>query len=169
MTRRAQGNILFGMVSATCLLLPGITQAQVSTPVVTLLGSGLYHYDYSITNTSPDDLFDVDIHVAPGPGVVSNVNTPGGFTSLYDSGLGLVAFTEDTALFTAAPLSGFTYDSAFAPVFSTFDANFAPLAGGITTTSGSTLAAVPEPGSVALFVSMSAMAGFAARRKRRRA
>jgi PEP-CTERM motif len=92
-----------------------------------------------------------------------------GFTSLYDSGLGLVAYTEDTDFFTPTPLSGFTYDSVFAPMPSTFDANFAPLAGGITVTSGSTLAAVPEPGSVALFASIGAVAGFATRRKRRHA
>ena len=88
--------------------------------------------------------------------------------SAYDSGLGLVSYLEDTSLFTTAPLSGFTYDSDFAPMTSTFDSNFAPLAGGITVTSGSTLAAVPEPGSVALFASMGAVAGFAARRKQRR-
>ena len=169
MTRRAQCNTLLGMVSATCLLiLPGIAHAQVSAPVVTLLGNGLYHYDYSITNTSADDLFDVDIQVMPGAGVVTNVSAPVGFMTAYDSGLGLVSYLEDTSLFTAAPLSGFTYDSGLAPMTSTFNANFAPLAGGITTTTGSTVAAVPEPGSIALFASMGAVAGFAARRKRRK-
>ena len=79
MTHRAQRNTLVGMVSATCLfLLPGIASAQVSTPTVTF-GNGLYHYDYSISNTSADDLFDVDIHVLPGYGRCQQCKRSGRF------------------------------------------------------------------------------------------
>ena len=167
MIRGKQYKLPLGIVGMLCLLtLPGIANAQVSVPVVTF-ANGLYHYDYSIVNTSADDLFDVSIHVLPGAGKVFNISAPIGFASAYDSVLGLVDFTEDTGLFTAAPLSGFTYNSGLAPMSSTFDANFAPLAGGITTTSGTTLAAVPEPGSIMLFASAGVIAGFATRRKRR--
>ena len=169
MPRRKQVRFFAGVAGAFCLsILPCASRAQVSSPVVTL-NNKLFHYNYSIRNTSANDLFDVDIHVLSGAGVVSNIVMPTGFTSLYDYGLGLVSFTEDTGAFTAVPLSGFGFDSAFGPHSSTFDSNYADLtSGNIITTSGSTLAAVPEPGSIALIGSFSVAAACALRRARRK-
>jgi len=157
------------MVGITAI--PGLVHAQaLITPTVTLLSNGAYHYNYSITNISADDLFDVDIQVLGGPGVVFNVGTPTGFTSLYDYGLGLVSYTEDTGVFsTNTAVTGFVYDSFKAPKLSSFTANQTPASGGIITTSGATLAAVPEPGSLALMGAISVVSLCALRRKRRSA
>lgn len=178
MIRQTQYKLSIGMVSVTCLLsLSGIAHAQVSMPAVTF-ANGLYHYDYSISNPSTDELLTVRIQVLPfdDPNTppnpnnpnnpVINVSAPAGFTSSYDPFNGFVGYTEDSSFFTAAPLSGFTYDSALAPMSSTFEAAFAG-GSGITTTNGTTLAAVPEPGSVALLGAMGAAACFAMRRRRR--
>ena len=99
-----------------------------------------------------------------------NVTAPAGFKGFYtDSVLGLVDYTEDSAFFTTTPLSGFTYDSLVAPQSSVFTASQLDLVnGGIVTTVDTTLAAVPEPGSVALLGSLSAAACFAIRRRRNR-
>ena len=178
MIRHAQYKFLSGIVSATCLfILPGIAHAQVSTPAVTF-ANGLYHYDYSIANTSADDLFTVTIQVLPFSDPVNansptnpnnpviNVTAPTGFLSSYDPVNGFIGFTEDSSFFTPAPLSGFTYDSTIAPMSSAFEADFFGT-NGITPTFGTTLAAVPEPGSIALLGAMSAAACFAMRRRRR--
>ena len=175
MIRHAQYKLLTGMISATCLfILPGIAHAQVSTPAVTF-ANGLYHYDYSITNATADDLFTVTIQVLPynDPNIqpdpnspnnpVINVTAPAGFMASYDPVNGFVGYTEFTGIFTSTPLNGFTYDSTFAPMSSVFEADFA--VNGITPTFGTTLAAVPEPDSVALLGAMSAAACFAMRRR----
>lgn len=148
---------------------PALTHAQaIVTPTVTQLNTGVYHYDYSITNTTADDLFDVDIQVLPGPGVIFNVGAPTGFTTLYDYGLGLVSYTEDTGVFSMnTAVSGFVYDSLLAPKTSTFIANRTPASGGIIATNGSTPSAVPEPGSLTLICAISAVSLCALRRKRR--
>ena len=139
MSRNIQYKAILGTAGMGCLLLfPTGAHAQVVTPTVTTLAGSIYHYNYSIKNTSADDLFDVTIHVRAGAGQIFNVMAPIGFRASYDSGLGLVDFVENTNTFvTNQAISGFTYDSSLAPNPSTFDANFAPPAGGITTTSGS--------------------------------
>lgn len=182
MIRHGQYKLRFGRGSAPCLaffslaLLPAVARAQVTvTPNVTPLGGGVYHYDYTIANATANDLFDVAIHVLPnqqlGVDTVFNVTAPAGFNGTYtDSVLGLVDFTENGGFFTAAPLSGFTYDSFIAPQASVYDASQLDLVGGgIVTTTDTTLAAVPEPGSFALLGSLGVAAGFAVRRRRRAA
>jgi hypothetical protein len=135
--------------------------------------SGLYHYDYSISNTSASDLFDLDINVptdaVAGTQVIRNLSAPVGFQSADDSVLGLVSFLEDTSSFTATPQDGFVFDSPFGPNNAVFTANLAPAAGGITTLTGQTLApATPEPGSMAVLGALAASGIFAVRRKSRR-
>ena len=148
MSRRIPYNSFCGALgAASFLVFPSIAHAQMIAPSVSLAGNGVYHYNYTITNTSADDLFDVSIHVQPGADQVFSLGAPVGFTVAYDSGLGLVDFVEDTSTFVnGTPISGFTYDSLLAPAISTFDANFAPVSGGIVTTSGFTNAAVGSTG-----------------------
>ncbi len=174
MIQHVQYKSLIGMVSVTCLfILPGMAYAQVSSPAVTFT-NGLYHYDYSIANTTADELLLVTIQVLPFNDPVNansptnpnnpvfNVNAPAGFSSAYDPVNGFVSYLEDTSQFTLTPLSGFTYDSALAPMPSTFNSTFLT-----STTSGTTLAAVPEPGSIALLGAMSAAGCFSMRKRRR--
>ena len=172
MSRSMQYKAILGAAGMGCLFLfPNSAHAQVVTPTVTTLAGGIYHYDYSIMNTGTTDLFDVSIHVHPGANQVFSVMAPIGFTASYDSGLGLVDFLENTNSFaTGQAISGFTYDSSLAPKSSTFDANFAPTSGGITTTSGSTLAAtVPEGSSLPLLCSgLGALGVLVFKSKRRR-
>ena len=166
----AAGTLLF-MTMGAC-------QAQVIiNPPVSLGVGGIWHYNYTITNTSAtDDLFDVTIHTLPIPNGVTGLVTPTGFKSAFDSGLGLVDFLEDTNNFLFnVPITGFGFDSRFGPGSGVFDGNFLSAASGnIITVSGRTLApigsAVPEPGAMALFGSMAAVSGglFARSRSRRR-
>lgn len=169
MVRHAHYKPSLDIVSALCLaFLPGIVHAQVMvTPTVTQLANGVYHYDYTISNNTNNDLFDVTIHVLPGVATALNVMAPIGFKGFYtDSVLGLVDYTEDSAFFTATPLSGFTYDSFIAPHASIYDANqFDFGAGNIVTTTSTTLAAVPEPGSQALLGFLGTATCFALRKR----
>ena len=176
MIRRMQYSFLLSMAGAIALaLLPDAVSAQVvATPTVTLNGSGLYHYDYTIFNNTPDELLDVSIHVLPvmpGESAVFNLTAPTGFNAFYtDPGAGLLDYVEDTPGIFApgATFSGFTYDSFIAPQTSVFDATRLDLInGGLVSTTDATIAAVPEPGSMALLGAMSAAAGFAMRRRRR--
>ena len=145
----------------------------VISPTVTAIGGALFHYNYTITNTSAtDDLFDVSIHVIPAIGSVQNLVTPAGFKSAFDSGLGLVDFVEDSSFFTTGtPITGFGFDSKFAPGTGVFDANFLTAAGSINTVSGRTLTPVgppvPEPGPWAFLASAVVTGGLWFARSRR--
>lgn len=137
----------------------GATAASVTvTPDVTVIASG-YNYSYtiseSITDATTDDVFLIDIPVVADPSAVTNLTSPAGFTTAFDSGLGLVSFLENTSFFSSTPLSGFSFDSPFAPEMVTFDASvLSSTTGNIYTVSGltSSPAPVPEPGYLGLFV-----------------
>lgn len=116
------------------------------TPAVTTVGS-LFHYNYTITNPTGLELAVLDITVARGAGTIQNLVVPVGFSKQFDSVLGLVSFLEDTSTFGATPISGFMFDSPFAPRATSFngtllDANF-----NLSNMGGTTQGpAVPEPG-----------------------
>ena len=169
MVRPRRNTRLLGAAGALCALsaAPAARSQQV-VPVVAF-NNAVYHYAYTVTNNTPDDLFDLTIHVAPGVGMVQNLTAPAGFMTSYDSGLGLVDFLEDTSNFTATPLSGFAFDSPLAPQQSTFDANLTDGNGNISTLSGpvlAPLAAVPEPGTLALALLAAPSLILIARRRR---
>ena len=166
MPRRKQVNFFAGLAGAFCLsLIPCAVRAQVATPTVTL-NNGIYHYNYSISNTTPDDLLDVDIHVPTGDNAAFNIVTPTGFLSSPDTVMGLVGFQEDTSFFTATPLSGFAFDSVYSPNTSVEDSYYA--LNGLTMVSSNVLAPVPEPGSMALIGSFGVAAVCALRQARRK-
>jgi hypothetical protein len=135
------------------------------TPTITAM-AGIFHYDYSIANTTPNDVFLIDIPVPPSATAIQNLTAPAGFVSAFDSGLGLVSFLENTSLFGSIPMGGFAFDSALAPGMATFQASFVNSTGGIETFSGATMAPVPEPGSMGL-LAMSMLALMLGRRHRR--
>ncbi len=127
------------------------TAAQiVVAPSVTPIAGG-YEYAYTITNNTPDDPFIIDIPVPADPTAISNLTAPAGFTSAFDSGLGLVSFLEDTNNFTSTPQSGFFFDSPDAPGSVMFQATvLSASSGDLYTISGPTSAPVPEPASMVL-------------------
>ena len=145
--------------------------ANAQTPTVTgvsSFSSGLYRYNYTITNNSPVELIDVAIHINSDP--VLNLTAPTGYSTNYDVNLGLVDFLENTSVFaTGTPVSGFFFDSPLAPTrFGVFDALTANNIGGSASFSGPTLAPSPEPGSLALMGAAAISSAFLLRRKRSR-
>jgi hypothetical protein len=144
---------------ATLIAAVGATAGPVTvTPSVTAIAGG-FNYSYTVsetlTNSLGDDVFLIDIPVVADPSAVTNLMTPAGFESAFDSGLGLVSFLEDTTDFSSTPQSGFSFDSPFAPGSVTFSASvLSSTNGDIYTTSGLTTspAPAPEPGYLGLFV-----------------
>ena len=171
---RQGGRILGGMLLLT-LGSFGVAHAQIVVSPTVTFASGLFHYDYSISNSTPDDLFDLDIFVpsdaSAGTTVVQNLSAPTGFLAANDFVLGTVSFLEDTSLFNATPQSGFAFDSPLGPGSAVFSGNLAPNTpnGPINTLGGGTQApATPEPGSLAVFGALTASGIFAVRRKSHR-
>jgi len=125
------------------------------TDVVTQMGP-LYQYNYTVADGTTQ-LAVLDIAVTPGVSI-SNLSAPGGssgFTATVDtvgSGSGeqeFVSFLENNAVFTAAPESGFIFDSTVAPRASTFGVTL--FDGTAGTQSGITApVATPEPASLLL-------------------
>lgn len=117
------------------------------TAVVTLSGS-LYTYDYTVADAT-GLLAVLDIAVTPGISI-TNIQAPGGasaFETAYDSGLGLVSFLENNAVFTDAPEAGFTFESPVAPGASSFDVTLFDGTTGSGSVEGPLVSSVPEPGS----------------------
>src|SRR5262249_10049296 len=85
---------------------------------------------------------------------IQNLTAPAGFQAVYDPGLGLLTFLEDSTLFGPAPVSGFAFDSPVAPAPTLFSGLVLDGNGGLTTASGSTLGPVPEPGSLTLLCAL---------------
>jgi hypothetical protein len=141
---------------ALSIIAAGMTQAGIVTvaegtitvtDVVTPIGP-LFQYDYTIADGT-GELAVLDIAVTPGI-AISGLTGPGGpadFETAYDSVLGLVSFIENNSVFSAAPESGFIFDSPVAPGASAFDVT---LFDG-TTGSGSVQGpVVPEPSALPL-------------------
>lgn len=170
---RARGGValaalLFG-------LLPAVAHARqlTVTPTVTPVGS-LFRYDYTVANATATDISLVSIAV---PGLafadIQNLAAPTGFSADFDQAFGFVNFSESTQGFAAGSIvSGFTFESPFAPTASSFEAFGVDADTGNTTTiTGNTLApssvAVPEVGS--LFLGLTALLpvalGFVVRRR----
>ncbi len=172
MTHKMQYGRWLAAAGALCALgRPGMARADLVTvtPSVTF-SSGLYHYDYTITNNGPTDLLDVTLQVLPGPSTIQNLSVPDGFLGSFDPGLGLVDFLGNVDMnglpvdFTPnSTLDGFMFDSPYKPSPSFFSA--LKLDG--TSLLGVTSAPVPEAGSAALLGAILTSGGIALRRRGR--
>jgi len=148
--------VLSGALSVLALPAPADAQVKV-TPTVTYDGL-LYHYDYSVANSTLDPLAIVTVRVPALAEAVLGLTAPGGFLAVYDPGLALVSFLEDADEDTAgsfAPgsaVSGFAFKSALGPGatdFEAIDARGRVFRGG-------TVGPVPEPGSVTMALALGA-------------
>lgn len=116
-------------------------------------GGGLFHYEFTITNNTPEDVVLVSLIDAP-PSDMTITNTlaaPAGFLALYDPGVGIVDFLEDSSLFgSGTTTSGFRFDSASGPATGLFSAFEALTTDGDLLTGAIQTQGVPEPGTLAL-------------------
>ena len=161
------------MPVAAIVLMAGLSGRSASaqllvSPTITSLSNGLYHYNYTITNNTGQDIYLIDINTAHQANAVTNLLAPTGFQKAFDSGLGLVSFLEDTSSFSTTPLSGFQFDSIFQGGQVLFAGDYLDNNFNNQIVSGTTRGPVstPEPGSLAILVTLSASGAFYFRRKR---
>ncbi len=154
------------------LLSAGSARAQlqvVVAPTATFTGSS-FHYSYSITNFTADDIYVVNLNGLPlVPGALFNFSAPTGYeiTNPYDSGVGIESFLADTSFAPGSTVSGFSFDSTFAPSTVAFDTVSSGTAYYTGTTLGPAGAPVPEASTlVSLGVGLSVLTLIAVRRRR---
>ena len=155
------------------LTLPVAVRAQTIdvTPTVSLLSSGLYHYDYSITNNTVGDLANVEINVISLADAVQNPLAPTGFSINFDPVAGVLDFSEDTETFgLGAAVSGFQFDSRYAPKTAPYT-GLAIIDGAVVTIRGTTIGpfSAPEPGTLLYGLTLAPVAGAFWLRRRRAA
>jgi hypothetical protein len=136
----------------------------VVSATVTQSGS-IYTYDYTVTDNLPpadNDVFLIDVSVPAVPGSVYGLAAPDGFKIVFDSGLGLLSFLEDTNSFNSTPVGGFMFMSLGAPGPTKFEASVLNSAYDLSTMDGATVGPgsagtdpppVPEPGTMLLTAS----------------
>lgn len=159
------------LAGALCALLSsGAARAQGTvsvTPTVTG-GGALFHYSYTVTNATAEELAIVSFPTL-GNAAVTNTAAPAGFFTSYDSGNGFISFAPDqsgTGMFAAGSTVGaFTFDSPFGAVPTQFSA--LDVSGNEIT--GTTLAPAPEPSALATLTAGGLALGLCAVRARRRA
>lgn len=158
-------SVVSGTTSWLCVMLGslaccGVTHAVMIVEASVTPGAGFFHYEFSITNTGPDDVVLVSLTNAPlaDPLIDVSLTVPAGFLGSYDEGLGFIDFIEAADLFAAGSNHGpFSFDSLFAPgpdSFSRFEAltSVGGLLTGCIAINGECIAPTPapEPGTLAL-------------------
>jgi hypothetical protein len=171
LTARSAALRLAAYIAAGAIGLAGSAQAQVIVSDTVTQSGGLYHYDYTVTNDSASDLLFLDIAAPPDPTAVQNPMAPAGYDISFDSGLGLVSLLEDTdpffnpQFFGPTPVSGFTYDSPFAPMDTTFTAYTEDVNNNLVVLASGSV--VPEPGAASAYLICGATGALLLRRRQR--
>ncbi len=152
----------------------GAAHAQVSIlSNVQSTNGTLFSYSYSVTNpsTSGTDFPIITLAAPPFAGGVTNLVAPTGFQISFDPGTsagGLVSFLEDTQTFSSTP-AVFSFDSAFAPTVSQYQAVGFDSSGNGIMSGGSVLTPVPEASTLVSLGAGLVMLTFVAARRRRSA
>jgi hypothetical protein len=155
------------------LLLPATTAranhlVTLSSVVTFNSALSLYTYNYSVTNNTADPVAVVSFGVFALPDAVLNPAAPSGFNLFFDAGLGQVDLVEDTQTFAPnVTVSGFTFQSAFAPNPSAY--TYVNANTGQAFSGGTTLAptVIPEPGTLTLGLGLAPGLLLVHRRRRR--
>lgn len=183
MNRRAKTISFSALLLVFWMALPPTAEA---TPTATAiyeetfdLGTGLFTYDYTLTNTSlPADgtfIFDFFLDVAPFPGaVLSGINGPAGWNDLGNIFSDNATFIDWNAslgseIAPGVSLDGFLFSSDLAIGDRPFTVLFADGSGTPLGSSFDGTSAIPEPGSLLLLVSGLAGLGRMFRRRMRKA
>lgn len=148
-------------------LLAAASRADVLLDAAVTFDGSLYHYRYDVVNNTDTSLAIATFQVIPGSDTILNPIAPAGFILNVDSGLGLVDFIADTGDFAPnSTVPGFTFDSAKAPMQSSF---LALNVNGEAFSGMTQSPNVPEPGSLALVgAGLSAGVLFVHRRRARK-
>ena len=155
-------SLIFSLISCTAAFAGTIT----AVPTLTMNGA-LFHYNYTITNTTGNELTVLDIAVSKGASTIQNLAVPAGFSKAFDSVLGLVSFLENSSTFGSVPISGFVFDSPIAPGATSFNGTLLDSNFNVVTLGGPTTGpAVPEPGNFPILSAIFCIAVFACNRRR---
>src|SRR5438067_11994077 len=115
--------LVYAALALWLLQVGSAATAQVSVVPGVTTNLGVTTFDFAIANSTPNDLVIVTIGVPAFPGAIFDLETPTGFVTNFDSGLGLVDFLADTDSFAAgSTLSGFKFSSHLPPGPSQFTA-----------------------------------------------
>jgi hypothetical protein len=161
--------IRMGAIALLALLASPAVRAQLTLqPTVSFL-SGTFQYSYQVANPTATDVSIVTLSgLFPASDAVFGLTAPAGFLALFDPGLSLLSFFEDTQSFAAGQTSdAFTFSSIYAPTSGTFEAidlNGGLFIGETLVPGGLATSAVPEPATTAVFGAL-ALIGIAFHRK----
>lgn len=155
------------VLALLALLAAPAASAQLSVDATVEPLGGSYRYDFTVTNPGPDEYVLVSFYSAPvGDALItSTLTAPGGFLALYDDGLGIVDFLEDTSYFTAGSTAGFFSFESLSGPGSFFDVFVALDLGGNPFTGPVNVTVVPEAGTLAAGAGLALLAGAAVRRR----
>ena len=60
------------------------------------IGGGLFHWEFQVSNSGPEDVVIVSLEAPPGDTAIpGSLSAPAGYQAAYDAGLGIVDFIED--------------------------------------------------------------------------
>jgi hypothetical protein len=146
------------MLVALCAIRPVHAQLIIGSTVTA--SAGTFHYSYAISNGTAFDIPIITLSgLFPASNTVQNLTAPSGFLALFDPGLSLLSFFEDTQTFAVGTSSGvFTFDSPYAPGTGAFEA--IDITGGfiigpaVVPNAAPPMTAVPEPSTTAAIGSL---------------
>jgi hypothetical protein len=143
---------------ALCAIRPA--QAQLIIEPTVTASAGAFQYSYSITNWTSIDVSIVTLSgLFSANNAVQNLVAPAGFGALFDPGVSLLSFYEDTQTFAVGTTSGlFTFTSPYAPgagAYEAIDIMGNQLAGSVAVPMTAVpMTAVPEPSTTAAIGSL---------------